>query len=175
MLLSRIVEELHAGMPEKDAEINDIAYDSRSVKPGALFCCLRGEKTDGHRFARQAVEKGAAALICEERLPLDVPQIIVADGREAMARSAACFFDHPERKMTMLAVTGTNGKTSTTYMVKAVAEEAGLKAEAAALGTGVLRRIGLAAIDKKPEGFGFSFITERKNPAEDEMYIALRP
>ena len=57
----------------------------------------------------------------------------------------------------------------------ALAEEAGLKAEAAALGTGVLRRIGLAAIDKKPEGFGFSFITERKNPAEDEMYIALRP
>ena len=127
MLLSRIVEELHAGMPERDVEINDIAYDSRRVKPGALFCCLRGEKTDGHRFAGQAVEKGAAALICEERLPLDVPQIIVADGREAMARSAACFFDHPERKMTMLAVTGTNGKTSTTYMVKAVAEEAGLK------------------------------------------------
>ena len=127
MLLSTIAEELHAGLPEQDAEITDIAYDSRKVVPGALFCCLRGEKTDGHRFARQAVDKGAAALIVEERLPLPVPQLLVTDGREAMARSAACFFGHPERKMTMLAVTGTNGKTSTTYMVKAVAEEAGLK------------------------------------------------
>ena len=127
MLLSRIAEELHAGLPEREAEITDVAYDSRKVVPGALFCCLRGEKTDGHRFAQQAVDKGAAALIVEEKLPIDVPQLLVTDGREAMARSAACFFDHPERKMTMLAVTGTNGKTSTTYMVKAVAEEAGLK------------------------------------------------
>ena len=127
MLLSRIAEELHVGLPEREAEIIDIAYDSRKVTPGALFCCLRGEKTDGHRFAGQAVDKGAAALIVEEKLPLDVPQLLVTDGREAMARSAACFFGHPEQKMTMLAVTGTNGKTSTTYMVKAVAEEAGLK------------------------------------------------
>ena len=127
MLLSKIAEELHVGVPERDTNITDIAYDSRKVTQGALFCCIRGEVTDGHRYARQAVEKGAAALIVEERLPLDVPQLIVTDGREAMARSAACFFGHPERKMTMLAVTGTNGKTSTTYMVKAVAEEAGLK------------------------------------------------
>ena len=127
MLLSTIAEELHANLPEREAEITDIAYDSRKVTPGALFCCLRGEKTDGHRFAAQAVDKGAAALIVEEKLPLDVPQLLVADGREAMARAAACFFGHPERKMTMLGVTGTNGKTSTTYMVKAVAEEAGLK------------------------------------------------
>ena len=127
MLLSRIAEELHVTLPERDVEITDVAYDSRKVTPGALFCCLRGEKTDGHRFAQQAVDKGAAALIVEERLPLDVPQLLVTDGREAMARSAACFFDHPERKMTMLAVTGTNGKTSTTYMVKAVAEAAGRK------------------------------------------------
>ena len=127
MLLSKIAEELHVGVPERDTNITDIAYDSRKVTQGALFCCIRGEVTDGHRYASQAVEKGAAALIVEERLPLDVPQLIVTDGREAMARSAACFFGHPERKMTMLAVTGTNGKTSTTYMVKAVAEEAGLK------------------------------------------------
>ena len=133
MLLTKIAEELHVELPSRDdlsaweIEITDVAYDSRKVIPGSLFCCLRGEKTDGHRFARQAVDKGAAALIVEERLPLDVPQLLVTDGREAMARAAACFFDHPERKMTMLGVTGTNGKTSTTYMVKAVAEEAGLK------------------------------------------------
>ena len=97
MLLSRIAEELHAGLPEREAEITDVAYDSRKVVPGALFCCLRGEKTDGHRFAQQAVDKGAAALIVEEKLPIDVPQLLVTDGREAMARSAACFFDHPDR------------------------------------------------------------------------------
>ena len=107
MLLSRIAEELHVSLPERDVEITDVAYDSRKVIPGSLFCCLRGEKTDGHRFAQQAVDKGAAALIVEERLPLDVPQLLVTDGREAMARSAACFFGHPEGQMTMLAVTGT--------------------------------------------------------------------
>ena len=56
MLLSRIAEELHTQLPEQEAEITDVAYDSRKVKPGSLFCCLRGEKTDGHRFAKQAVD-----------------------------------------------------------------------------------------------------------------------
>lgn len=74
-----------------------------------------------------AVEKGASALICQRPLPLNVPQLIVPDGREAMARAAACFYGHPERELTMLAVTGTNGKTSVTYMVKSVAETAGKK------------------------------------------------
>ena len=70
MLLSTIAEELHVSLPEREAEITDVAYDSRKVTPGALFCCLRGEKTDGHRFAQQAVDKGAAALIVEEKLPI---------------------------------------------------------------------------------------------------------
>ncbi|MBQ7278876.1 MAG: UDP-N-acetylmuramoyl-L-alanyl-D-glutamate--2,6-diaminopimelate ligase [Clostridia bacterium] len=125
MLLSTIAQELHTKQPSQEADITRIDYDSRKAGPGSLFCCLRGEKTDGHRFAAQAVKQGAAALIVEERLPLNVPQLLVSDGREAMARAAACFYDHPERKMTMLAVTGTNGKTSTTYMLKAVLEEAG--------------------------------------------------
>ena len=102
-------------------------YDSRKVGRGSLFCCLVGEKTDGHNFASMAVEKGASALICQRPLPLNVPQLIVPDGREAMARAAACFYGHPERELTMLAVTGTNGKTSVTYMVKSVAETAGKK------------------------------------------------
>ena len=87
MLLTKIAEELHVELPPREdltkweIEITDVAYDSRKVIPGSLFCCLRGEKTDGHRFARQAVDKGAAALIVEERLPLDVPQLLVTDGR----------------------------------------------------------------------------------------------
>lgn len=127
MELSRIAQDLGIEYTGPQAEITAVDYDSRKVGRGSLFCCLVGEKTDGHNFASMAVEKGASALICQRPLPLNVPQLIVPDGREAMARAAACFYGHPEREMTMLAVTGTNGKTSVTYMVKSVAETAGKK------------------------------------------------
>ena len=127
MELSRIAQDLGIEYTGPQAEITAVDYDSRKVGRGSLFCCLVGEKTDGHNFASMAVEKGASALICQRPLPLNVPQLIVPDGREAMARAAACFYGHPERELTMLAVTGTNGKTSVTYMVKPVAETAGKK------------------------------------------------
>ncbi len=127
MLLSIIAEELGAPFSGADTEITSITYDSRQVKPGCLFCCIVGLVSDGHTFAAQAVEKGAAALIVERRLELGVPQIVVENGRRAMALAAACFYHHPEREMTILGVTGTNGKTSTTYMVKSIAEHAGKK------------------------------------------------
>ena len=127
MELSRIAQDLGIEYTGPQAEITAVDYDSRKVGRGSLFCCLVGEKTDGHNFASMAVEKGASALICQRPLPLNVPQLIVPDGREAMARAAACFYGHPERELTMLAVTGTNGMTSVTYMVKSVAETAGKK------------------------------------------------
>lgn len=127
MELSRIAQDLGIEYTGPQEEITAVDYDSRKVGRGSLFCCLVGEKTDGHNFASMAVEKGASALICQRPLPLNVPQLIVPDGREAMARAAACFYGHPERELTMLAVTGTNGKTSVTYMVKSVAETAGKK------------------------------------------------
>ena len=127
MELSRIAQDLGIEYTGPQAEITAVDYDSRKVGRGSLFCCLVGEKTDGHNFASMAMEKGASALICQRPLPLNVPQLIVPDGREAMARAAACFYGHPERELTMLAVTGTNGKTSVTYMVKSVAETAGKK------------------------------------------------
>lgn len=127
MELSRIAQDLGIEYTGPQAEITAVDYDSRKVGRGSLFCCLVGEKTDGHNFASMAVEKGASALICQRPLPLNVPQLIVPDGREAMARAAACFYGHPERELTVLAVTGTNGKTSVTYMVKSVAETAGKK------------------------------------------------
>ncbi len=127
MELSRIAQDLGIEYTGPQAEITAVDYDSRKVGRGSLFCCLVGEKTDGHNFASMAVEKGASALICQRPLPLNVPQLIVPDGREAMARAAACFYGHPERELTMLAVTGTNGKTSVTYMFKSVSETAGKK------------------------------------------------
>lgn len=127
MLLSVIAEELGVAFSGADREIVSIEYDSRKAVPGSLFCCMRGEVTDGHKFAGKAIEAGAAALICEHPVEADVPQLIVSDAREGMALASACFYGHPERKMQVFGVTGTNGKTSTTYMFKSAAELAGHK------------------------------------------------
>ena len=127
MLLSTIAADIGLTVTGGDAEIVSVEYDSRKVKDGSLFCCMQGLISDGHNFAAQAVEHGAKGLIVEHLLPLDVPQIVAPDGRVAMAHAAAAFYGHPEREMIMLGVTGTNGKTSTTYMVKSIAETAGKK------------------------------------------------
>ncbi len=127
MLLSSIAADIKLPVTGGDAEITSVEYDSRKVREGSLFCCMKGLVSDGHNFAAQAVDKGAAALLVEHLLPLDVPQIVAPDGRVAMAHAAAAFYGHPEREMIMLGVTGTNGKTSTTYMVKSIAETAGKK------------------------------------------------
>lgn len=127
MKLSVIANELGVPCTGEDVEIQSITYDSRRVEPGCLFCCLVGLVSDGHTFAAQAADRGASALIVERRLPINLPQLIVPDSRRAMALAAACIYEHPEREMIMLGVTGTNGKTSTTYMVKSIAEHAGMK------------------------------------------------
>lgn len=127
MKLSVIAEEIGAPYTGPELEIESVVYDSRAVTPGCLFCCLVGLVSDGHTFAAQAAEKGAAALIVQRRLPVSLPQLVVPDSRKAMALAAACVCRHPEREMILLGVTGTNGKTSTTYMVKAIAEQAGVK------------------------------------------------
>ena len=77
--------------------ITSITHDSRAVRAGALFCCLVGARSDGHAYAPVAVAAGAAALLCERPLALDVPQVIVADARAAMAQVAATFYGHPSR------------------------------------------------------------------------------
>ncbi|MCL2671259.1 MAG: UDP-N-acetylmuramoyl-L-alanyl-D-glutamate--2,6-diaminopimelate ligase [Clostridiales bacterium] len=128
MHLTQLTTELQAPLHGSDGEITGISYDSRRVKPGDLFCCNTGASFDGHNFAGTALQKGAAALLCERLLPLDMPQIVVPNARLAMAHAAAAFYGHPERELRLLGVTGTNGKTSTTYMVKAIAEAAGVKA-----------------------------------------------
>jgi len=127
MLLSELALSVKAQHTGRDEEILSIEYDSRKVKAGSLFCCIVGQLFDGHNFAASAVEKGAVALLVERELPIDVPQVIVPDARRAMAEMAAAFYRYPQREMYMLGVTGTNGKTSTTYMVKAIAEQAGKK------------------------------------------------
>jgi len=106
-------------------EIFDLAYDTRAVGPGALFFCVPGERYDGHAFAREAVERGAVALVVERVLELDVPQLIVLDARRAMAQSAVVFFDDPTQTLEIAGVTGTNGKTTTTYLLHSILAAAG--------------------------------------------------
>ena len=111
-----------------DVEIASLEMDSRRVEPGALFFCIPGVKLDGHAFAKDVEKKGAAALIVQRWLDdVALPQVLVGDVRAAMSQIAANFYGHPTEKLKMIAVTGTNGKTSTTYMIKTVAEACGKK------------------------------------------------
>ena len=102
------------------AEVTDIAYDTRRVTPGALFACVPGFRRDGHDFAAAAVERGAVALLVERPLPVGVPQLVVAEVRGAMARAADAFFGSPTRALEVAGVTGTNGKTTTAFLVYAI-------------------------------------------------------
>jgi UDP-N-acetylmuramoyl-L-alanyl-D-glutamate--2,6-diaminopimelate ligase len=110
-----------------DVELASVTHDSRRVDPGALFCCVPGRRTDGHRHASEAVARGAVALLVEHRLELDVAQLVVADARVQMGRASSAFWGHPSRRLRVVGVTGTNGKTTTTWLLRAVLEAAGLR------------------------------------------------
>jgi UDP-N-acetylmuramoyl-L-alanyl-D-glutamate--2,6-diaminopimelate ligase len=110
---------------DSSAQIRDLAYDSRRVGPGTLFFCFPGERTDGHDFAPAAVEAGASALVVERQLDLDVPQARVEDARAAMAPIAATFNGDPTSELGVVGITGTNGKTTTAFLVRHLLESAG--------------------------------------------------
>lgn len=109
--------EVHGGT---DAEVRDLAYDARAVAPGALFFCVPGARVDGHDFAADAVAGGAVALVVERELEVKVPQIVVADARAAMAPAADVFFGEPSGELEIAGVTGTSGKTTTTFLLFAI-------------------------------------------------------
>lgn len=109
-----------------DLEIREVRYDSRAVQTGDLFVAIRGFATDGHQYIGKAIEQGAVAVVCEEA-PAGVPAVVVENARQALAEIAANRFGHPADSMVMMGVTGTNGKTTTTYLVKHMLEDAGHK------------------------------------------------
>jgi UDP-N-acetylmuramoyl-L-alanyl-D-glutamate--2,6-diaminopimelate ligase len=130
----RLLELLPGGAPgvlrppRENPEISALAYDSRAVGrvgPGALFFCVKGERADGHRFAAQAVRDGAAALVVEQPLALGVPEVLVGSARAAMAPAAVRFNRDPTATLRVIGITGTNGKTTTAFMVRALIEAGG--------------------------------------------------
>ncbi len=116
----------HTLQGDPDVMVRAIVHDSRRVVPGALFCCLRGAAADGHDHAAAAVAAGAVALLVEGFVDLPVPQVLVPDSRRAMGAVASAFWGHPSRSLLMVGVTGTNGKTTTTSLIAAILEAAGL-------------------------------------------------
>lgn len=160
MLLSELAMASGLRYEGEDTDISSIEYDSRKIKRGSMFCCIVGALFDGHTFAEGAVKSGASALLVERELPLSVPQIVVKNARKAMAEMAAAFYGYPQREMMMLGVTGTNGKTTTTYMVKAIAEQAG-------------RKVGVIGTIRNMIG-SESIHTDRTTPESVDLFRLLR-
>ena len=128
-LLERISYECVQG--SMDREISQVVYDSRKITEGCLFICIKGANFDGHDFAAEAVERGAKVLVVSREIPevtgKDVTVILVPDTRYAMAFIAAAYFGYPAEKLRVIGITGTKGKTTTTYLVKSILENAGYK------------------------------------------------
>ena len=126
MKLSEIMKGIEVLNSYKDAEALDVAQDSRLVKEGTLFVCIKGNTFDGHDVAAQMLEKGAAAVVVERDLGLE-NQIIVSDTRSAFSPICANFFGNPADKLKLIGLTGTNGKTTTTFLIKQILENVGKK------------------------------------------------
>src|SRR5947208_7586996 len=127
MDLERLVAALGAAdvVGRAPVEVRELAYDARAVVPGSLFFCVPGEVADGHDFAPDAVERGAVALVVERPLGLGVPEVVVASSRVAMAQVADEFFERPTAELRVAGVTGTNGKTTTTFLLYPILAAAG--------------------------------------------------
>ncbi|HEX8752592.1 MAG TPA: UDP-N-acetylmuramoyl-L-alanyl-D-glutamate--2,6-diaminopimelate ligase [Solirubrobacterales bacterium] len=127
------LDELVAGLPgariagDGAVEVRDLAFDSRKAGTGTLFFCVPGEKVDGHQFAEQVVEAGAVGLVVERELGVGVTQVVVEDARAAMAPLAARFCGDPTAELQVVGVTGTNGKTTTAFLVREILEAAGTR------------------------------------------------
>lgn len=141
-------------------EISGLAYSSQDVEPGSLFFCVRGFRVDGHEFAADAVNNGAAALVCERPMELGVPELIVEDARLAMPSLARRFFADPSRELQTIGITGTNGKTTTSFLVRQILESVGI-------GCGLIGTVSWIVAGKETPA-------ERTTPEAIDLVAALR-
>ena len=125
MKLKRLLSvlDVHECTADPELDIRDISFDSRTTQPGDLFAAVCGYESDGHRFIGAAVARGAAVVLCQKKPEVDIPYILVADSRLALSRICCEFFDNPSRELTMIGVTGTNGKTTVTTLIKHMLEQ----------------------------------------------------
>lgn len=129
MTLQEILDgiEVKSCSADRTMAVGELKYDSREVKTGDVFVAITGFETDGHKYIDKAMQQGACAVICERVPQDDVPYVQVASSRRALAQMAATYFGHPAEQMKMIGITGTNGKTTTTYLVKTILEAQGCK------------------------------------------------
>lgn len=172
MKLAQLSEELREKRMTDDAEISGLCTDSRVAGKGDLFLCFRGTHRDSHQYAEEAVKRGASAIVCEHELPVNCPQLIVPDGREAIARVAAGFYGHPERGLRIAGITGTNGKTTVSYMLRNILSRWGKR-------TGIIGTLGARYSDRTVEPalttpdplFLFSLLADMKK--EGTEYVVM--
>lgn len=125
MKLSELLESLDTmqiGLPRLDVEVGGVHNDTRRMKQNDLFVAIKGAAEDGHTYIQEAIKKGASLIVTEEALSDDIPHVIVPDSHIALARLAACFHGNPAESMVMIGVTGTNGKTTVTHIIKGILE-----------------------------------------------------
>ena len=139
MDLNRLAETVRRPRARRPVEIRDLAYDTRVGRAGTLFFCVRARTSTGTTCAATAVEAGAVALVVERPVDVAVPQLVVPSVRAAMGPAASVFFGDPSRELTVAAVTGTNGKTTTAFLLRSILEAAGRRP---ALLTNIERRVG---------------------------------
>ncbi|MGV3487758.1 MAG: UDP-N-acetylmuramoyl-L-alanyl-D-glutamate--2,6-diaminopimelate ligase [Tuberibacillus sp.] len=146
MKLSRLLQTdlLYKLEHDGDPDILSIEMDSRKVRPGSLFVCVRGERFDGHEYAQEAVDKGAVALVAEHSLNVSVPVVIVKDVRRTLSILSDRFYDYPTHKMSLIGVTGTNGKTTVTHLIKEIQDKAGRM-------TGIIGTLGIGYMDVRED------------------------
>lgn len=164
--------ELFAGIDctvlgNADDEVSGIAYRSDRVQPGDAFFCVVGMTSDGHSFAQDAIDRGAKVLVVERKVYLadasHVTEIVVKDTRKAMAAAAANFYDHPSKDLALVGITGTNGKTTTTYLVEHIARVAGKR-------TGVIGTVGIRIGDAQEK----SAHTTPESPDLQQLFARMR-
>lgn len=131
MKLSQLFSEYEYTLAKgsMDIEINDVIYDSRKIQPGTVFVCMIGAKFDAHEYISEAVKQGACAVVVEKEVEVeeDITVVRVKNTREALAYMSAAYFGHPAKKLTTIGITGTKGKTTTSYMIQSILQEAGKK------------------------------------------------
>lgn len=146
MLLKKLAAQAEGaklyGMEHAEVEIKRLTTDSRNQTENSLFFCLSGENADGHDCAAQALKNGAVALVCERRLELDAPQIVVQDTRLALAKLSGYFYGNPSQRMKVIGITGTNGKTTSSHMLATILKTAGKR-------VGVIGTLGIFYGDRK--------------------------